>query len=80
MLEIKRNDEIVNAATMQEIKKQHVVLRHENRAEQNLSNAMNLCRICRKILEFMSPHIDVLSVLRSERSGVRRAAAAQLVV
>jgi hypothetical protein len=48
MLEIQRNAEIVNAATMQEIKEQHVVLRHEYRAEQNLSNAMNLYRICRK--------------------------------
>jgi len=41
MLEIQRSAEIVKAATMQEIKKKHVVLRHENRAEQNLSNAMN---------------------------------------
>jgi hypothetical protein len=41
MLEIQRNYEIVNAATMQEIKKKHVVLRHENRAEQNLLNPMN---------------------------------------
>jgi len=41
MLEIQRNAEIVNAATMQEIKKKHVVLRHGNRAEQNLSNPMN---------------------------------------
>lgn len=47
MLEIQRNAEIVNAATMQEIKKKHVVLRHDNRAEQNLSNAMNWYRICR---------------------------------
>ena len=40
-MEIQRNAEIVNAATMQEIKKKHVMLRHGNRAEQNLSSAMN---------------------------------------
>lgn len=48
-MEIQRNAEIVNAATMQEIKKkQHVELRHENRAEQNLSKAINFIQNMQK--------------------------------